>query len=553
MKIDFDNLTSEQLKLFNSLRNDTIKDYNEISSQLIDLNSNDECWLFSPLTGRNTYFTSTLRLMQSLRLVYEISKTVDIDEIVTSDYALSRTLKSKYNVRLRKLPLIKDFARRLRSEIWSFIYYVRWCIGAFASKNEERARNFINTNKSIIVDTFIAKKTQKYFDRYYGSVYNRLRHDIQDRTYYLAQYILIPKKNECDAIAKKSDEKIIYLFDFLSPIDYIYSFGFSFYYRRPSFKKLSYVGYPMKYILNEQPRWTFGYYYCSTLLYKRLLKKLSMSSQSISLIIDWFENQSYDKAIYYYGNKYLKDVEIHAFQGFMPILAHDPHCVATNCELKCHAAPSKLYLCNNALKSAYVDDCKYPGYIYPAPFFRTQKVFSVSRSFNNYRPFTILVPMGLDEHEVNYKTKFFKEFLMCNKNENVEILLKPHPVYNNIDMSGTPNNIKIVSGDIYESLVVSDAVIAGYTTVVYESLALGIPVITLEDDCGRILIDKPANVDDILWYKVKTYNELNDCIGVIKELDVKALQKSGIEARNMYFNRETPELVDGLFTVQVNI
>lgn len=550
MVVNFDNLSSCQLKIFNSIKEEVLIDYNELVSKLLDLNTQNEYWVFSNVAGRNTFHSKTYYYLCCLNLIEKLEKTEPIEAIVTNDFILKKTLTNYYNIRCNKKTWIHKLIKN-RPHIKSYYHYIRWCLGGYRSKNKQRAKQFYKTKNIIIVDTFIAVKTNKYDDRYYGSIFDLFSHDVQNRTYYLAQYLPIPQKKDTDAIAGNSSENIIYLFDFLNLLDYVKSLFFRLKFNEPSWNDYIYLKYPLKYILHDDFSGYIGYYYCSTILYERIIKKFAKKKLSLNLIVDWFENQSYDKALYYFLHKYMPTVKIHGYIGFMPDFCATPHNLATNRELELNIAPKNLFVCNQAIKDIYMKS-GYKGSINIAPFFRAQQVWNIKRNKDANDSFIVLVPMGLDNYEVEYKISFFTDFITRYKGDKaMQILLKPHPVYRSIDTSiGKYNsNLKIVDGDIYEYLQFVNAVIAANSTVTFEALAMGIPVISLKDNIGKLKIDRPDVVPQFMWYDVANEKDFTECVVEVDNIREDERMKFGEILRSYFFEQISIDGVNKLFAL----
>jgi hypothetical protein len=502
--------------------------------------------MYSNITSRDASHSKTLYRLQCLSFINELKKNTDIDCILTSDPILARTLRNYYKVQQTSSWLLYS-TKRIVNQILQIIQYSLWCVGAFSSKNRQRAQSFYNTSDSIVVDSFIAKKCERYQDRYYGHVFKRLPKDVQNRTFFLPQYLPFPRKRDCDNIADKSDENIIFIFDFLTAWDYLKSIFYTFYYRKHSYKSIWYKGLPLRHVLRDASIKNYSYYFCSTVLYKQLLEHLSKKTK-ISLIIDWFENQSYDKSLCYNVKKYMPNTAVHGFIGFMPDFSVTPHNLATNSELAHHIAHEKLFVCNQAIKDVYTK-AGYRGKIFLAPTFRTQNVFNF-RSYNcRHDVFTLLVPLGVEPYEVNYKISFFMNLFKAQGTHEIKILFKPHPVYPLISTEKWPANMEIINGNIYDAFSLCDAIISVNSTAMYEALASGIPVISIHDDKGLLSIEIPNNVPVKLWYNASCLDEFLEAVEYIKGCNKEELVSWGNRVKSYYFVKETPDIVNSLFGI----
>jgi len=547
--IDFDNMTLGQLRLFNELKQEVLSDYNSISSELQSLGKEDICWLTSNLASRNVNFSQILYYLNCILFLECCKKqNISFEKIITKDKVLYKTLKDYYPTEFIKGKSANKSDAFLKLKV--FVSYLLWCFNAFRSRSKERKDKLKGVSNLTFVDAYIAKKTNKYQDRYYGSVVNKLSFDDRKRVYFLIQYLPIPNKNDIKEICKNSDENIVFLFDFLKAQDYIASL---FSKLRSYFKFRSnfyYKGISLKYILKDAfDKQDINYYFSCGILWERFFYRLKVEDIKLRTFVDWFENQSCDKACYYSAYKYFPSVKMHGFIGFIGDFKIFPHNLATNEELRLHIAPSHLFLCNKAMRDEYLYS-GYEGKLSLAPTFRADKIWETKRNFDNNGVFTILVPLSLVHYEVEFKIDFFKNYVDKYRPNDCEVIIKPHPVYpmnQLMELIGDSKHIKVETGDIYEYLKLSDVVVGSNSTTLYESLALGIPILSLCDMKGKLKVNKPNSVKDEMWYEITDIEDISGAVSKIKILDRNMLVNESIRLKDYFFERITERSTKKLF------
>lgn len=548
MLVDLDNLTNSQSELFVSFREQAIIDYNLIVEDVIKLDDKNVYWLLNNVTSRNTVVSSVLYYLNCILFLDNISKTEHVDKVKTSDPVLSSALKSNYQVECRN-SYVKYICIRFLRNCWHHFYNIEWCLRAILVKSKNRYKDAISQKGITLVDTFIAKPMDSYFDRYYGNIINKIDCIDNDTLYFLINYLPKPDKIQIEKIEKNTKQKILFNWDFLKVSDYISTIWHIIFPPRHSFESFNYYGTPLKSVLENCVKNSTSFYFVNGLLYYYSVRRMKKLGVDIKLLVDWFENQSYDKALYYAFNKFYPNSWIHGYIGFLSDTDAMPYNIATNQELRCHIAPKELFVCNKALKSKYKKS-KYEGTIHLAPLFRTQKVWSVQRKPKKESITIILVPLTLDSYEVEFKVCFMDK--ICENLQNVHILLKPHPAYDVTLIKKQiehENKIEIVNGDIYNFLEMADMVVGSNTTVIYEALALGLPIVNIEDPTGILYMAKPNLVSKNLW---KTVSSAPNMLGVIKEIQNQSIEdmiSEGKSLRNYYFEPVTEQGVKDLFGV----
>ena len=118
------------------------------------------------------------------------------------------------------------------------------------------------------------------------------------------------------------------------------------------------------------------------------------------------------------------------------------------------------------------------------------------------------------------------------------IYFEPHPDANSSWMVSCTNKaggkLEVVKGNVNSFLLKADAILAANTSVMFEALSLGIPVINLKDPLSIILFDKIEEVNEVLWYTANNLAELSDAIVRILNLNIEDAMTEGLSVEKLF-------------------
>jgi hypothetical protein len=543
MIIDLSSLESKEAKVFNSNLDEVLADYQALADDL-QKRTSDLPWLLNNVTSRNTNFSKLLYYMRCEKMLFDIAKDNTIEKVITDDVVLANLLKSKYNVDCKA-------EEKKTNRFRMALSCLKWSFYAFFCRSKERLNRLQQSEGATIIDTDIAKKTDKYNDRYYGDVLDTIAPEKTKDFFYNIIYLPLPKKKDILQIDKKTPYNTIYLWDFLEPQDYFVALFGMLKRNHTNLLDYNYLGINQRPALKAIYNDSNSFYYYLAYLYERVIYRMREKGVKMRLYIDWFENQSFDKSFHWAMKRYFPEVPVHSYIGFMADTKSNPITIASNTELELGIAPENVFTCNKALYDQYKES-GYKGNVEVAPFYRAETIWSIEPAVEKQKNFTMLVPLGLNNEEVHYKVKMLKTFVDSNVIHEVEVILKPHPVYNNEiikDLLGDTKEIKIVGGNIYDYLPAVNAVVASNSTTTYEALALGKPLLYLLDPDLRVLLNKPNGLSDDMWYEVSDAGSFAQAVNKVQELSDSYLREEGERLKNYYFTKNTKELTNKLFAL----
>lgn len=309
MIIDLSSLESKDAKVFNSNIDEVLADYRALSDDL-QKRTSDLPWMLNNVTSRNTNFSKLLSYMRFEKMLFDIAKDNSIDKVITDDRILANLLKSKYNVDCK-------VEEKKKCRVRIALSCLKWSFYAFFCRSKERLNRLQQSEGATIIDTDIAKKANKYNDRYYGNVLDTIAPEKTKDFFYNIIYLPLPKKKIIKQIDTNTPYNTIYLWDFLKIQDYFFAlFGML---RRNHIDLLDYdyLGINQRPALEAIYNDSSSFYYYLAYLYERVIYRMKKKGVKIRLYIDWFENQSFDKSFHWAMKKYYPRVPVHSYIGFM--------------------------------------------------------------------------------------------------------------------------------------------------------------------------------------------------------------------------------------------
>lgn len=547
MNLDFNKLTLEQAKLFDSLRHNVVNDYNELSGNMLKDNNGSVEYLLSNVVSRNIYFSKFLYYLQCLKFLSETGLKAE-DTIVVTDKILYDVIKHGTNCSVRlegKDTVLFSFYRKVGS-------YLKTCYrfaACYLSKSTERKHKLVETNDLTLVDSFLHENSEKngrYIDRYYCQMLDYV--EKKDNIFYLLLYLPVPSKKKASVIQKGSATNLIYFFDLLKISDYLYALSMPFRKLLPK-KEYSYCGFDLNPII-KKCSYSGNEYFMYGLLYYRFIRRAKEAGIRIKHVVDWFENQSYDKGLYLGMKQYYPKSTIYGYVGFIADYNASPHIIPTKEEYNCGIAPKLIHTCNQWLTNAFE---KISGYAECSAMssLRASKIWTLQRKAKGDNMFKILIPLSLNNAETVFKVEYFKIYV-AQTQQRVKVILKPHPdtpkAFIDSLLSGI-DGIEAVYGNIYDYLVDVDAMVATNSSTIYEALSMGIPVLSLYDSKGVFNCAKPDSIDDEMWIDVPTIEQLDDSIMLVAQKGRAYYNLKGDYLKELFFEPITRVKINNLLRI----
>jgi hypothetical protein len=481
--------------------------------------------------------------MANLVLYDEIIASNTVDKVLVYDYSLYKAIKSKNPTQI--IEFTGSSFKSYLSAVYGFFLYIKWGLSSYFSRSLKRVKELQKKKSIVFLDTFIFKKTDRYWDRYYPSLLNYLDSESKDKVYFLAFCQTEIGKRNKDEIIRNSKENIAYWTDFLKLDDYIYAIRVVFH-KWWNTLQLEYRGYDLHEVfVNAQLRNIQPHFFFAP-LYIRAIKNMKEYNIQIEKMVDWYENQSCDKALYYGMEKYYPSTPVCGYVGFIYDENTFIHPVPSVLEQENSFAPKKIFVCSKLLKHRF-ETSGYKGEISLIGALRNQDVYSTIISHVCKERVIILCPLALDVEELDFKYHYFKELSQRYSSfSNVLVLIKPHPAlmteaYNDVRYKNI--EIKIVNNNLYELFQDADIVIGANTSAMFEAMALGIPVIQLANERS---LDKQPEKSGCLWSRCNSIDVFEYTMHQVLNTPKEELKQQSLHFRDYYFEKCNIENVSQL-------
>lgn len=530
MTLDLDNLSPEQLDFKTKMNEKVISFYGRFYNLIQSKMPEGIQGKLNLLADRNSCSSNTFFYIENIIFIKEYCDNYDVERIETKDKVLYDILKDQFLIIYTGSGRLSD--SRLFRKIKSILFYTLWTIRCVKNKSNVRVEEIKKLDEVIFVESDIMKHSDSYNDRYYTGLWDQIPDNWKSKVYYFIQFLPIPYSNEFKIIERNSKQNIVYLNDFLKISDYIYALrkvNISRKYRRFD---ISYDGISLDSLFNIIYSQRYQIYNIYPFLYERVIHNMKKGKINIKCFVDWYENQSYDKGLYYAFNKYYPEVPVNSYVGYVKDYRKEPYGIPSPKEISLNTAPSRIFVCSQFVKNNFIKN-GYKGNVDVVPFYRSQKVYTLKRTptkkANNSNYLLALLGLNMIEIKsiVSYLCKLEKVLP-----EGYSICVKPHPACpSNVIkdlIGGDSKRIEVIGGDTYERILSSCAVIGANSTSMYEALALGVPVITLDAD------DAEDDRNE-LKYNTCNPNDVPEILNKISLYSKNELTQMGNKLRSYYF------------------
>jgi hypothetical protein len=404
-------------------------EYNKYIGTLVDFNNVKGLQWLLRLVCRNTdrsmlyYWLCKLSLLE-----YKLQKGFKIDKILIDYTPIEKPVKqllNKYKVKClvditgKKKNIKLYFLTNLVRNLYHCINNYFWGL-LFGKK-------IIPKEKILLLDTFFFKNTIKngvIHDRYYPGLINSLTLIEQGNIFYLPTFYGL--RTPLDYFTQfrkvsKLPEKIIFKECWLVCTDYMYAIWQSIILPKsitniPKWRGINIADIVKDELMQDQA----GASLTQAVLIERSFRRYKESGIRIYGIIDWFENQVVDRAIYLGARRNYPGVYIKGYQGFVVgkgYVGLQP----IQYEYDGGVLPDELLV----IGEAYVDDRRLECsklLVSAAPAFRMKHVLNFKKIIKKKNTIILAMPMSLVE-----SSEIVNLSLLIDLPENLKFELKVHP------------------------------------------------------------------------------------------------------------------------------
>jgi len=545
--------------LFNNLAKQLRGPFTQMVSELSEtVKSNVDWWVEGP-ASRDTLSSPFFHYYCAFHLVDElINMNYDISEIIVDSLALEKIIK-KYIFRNDLAIPVKYAGKRLRFyckqiiipfvEIPLVLY--RFIFQYIYAQKTKHLQQHVPNKPLTLIDVFTLSGFVSK-DRYYNGVWENLNSNQKETTFFVPTLVGIPR-NKLSSVYEElrtADRNFLIKEDYLKIRDLLFATGHYFRIFKIKIIQVIVFGVDISSLVKEELLSMKGYSsVVEALLNYRFVKRIKENKIKLRLVIDWFENQVVDKGWNAGFNKYYPDISTLGYRGYIPSLQRLCS-YPSKIENSSGVLPNKIAVIGNGFINStkeFITSQK----VEVAPAFRFQHVWkgSVTKPDKSY--YTILVALSLISEESLNILKLVKEYLKTTNSNNLRFWIKPHPTMTKAALkkrlSGNwPKEFIIIEGPSSDYISRSDIMISGMSSICLETIAIGIPLIVIENLTGLSFNAIPEEVPQDLWCPCRTYNDIKSAIEYYRnrtDLEINRHKKIALQIKEDYFE---PVTKDGL-------
>ena len=535
MILDFRKLDFIQTKQLNKVADEIRNNFVDLVDNLYENREADLSWLFSAIASKDFYLTSLFEETSRIKFADEyVSQNNNIQEIIVYNKGTYSVLKQMFAGKQITvtfagrffepyIEMVKIIVSMLVSAVISYIF--------IRKKKSGMAHQFKNIT---ILDTFILENSftgDTYIDRWYVE----LQSSIRNTYYYLPTFSVSPFIRIRLSKKASKDKRFIFQEDFLKISDYFKAIYRTIFSQKIQFKDLVLDHINLSDLfLHEQSKSRINLStYQAYITYFSIFRFVE-SGNSISVLIDWNENQLIDKAL----NKAIKSFSPQTitvgYRGYI-VSPQFIHMIPTPAEKRAGLLPSVYAVPGKKLVET-VNEFDTTLDVKVAPFFRSLGVHIEKISSPQGYQIMLALPIDLNLSKmlienINYvvkksKTKF-------------QVVIKPHSNYTEAAIRAICPDINVeflfAEEDFNTTLEKSNLMITSMSTSAMESMAKGVPVVLACQNSELYKIPIPKSIQQEIWRLTTNPDEMLKAISELLSLDRTFVEEKAHTIRGDYF------------------
>ena len=561
MNLDFRlnaSLEEDITPLFGEVATSCRKKYNDIVTSASNPILSNIDWWSENASSRNTYASALFHNVCCIELLKTIiDKDLSIPKKIIVDskelLRIIQLIKEEYLLEGMEIVYREDISKKVKSFL-RYFYYEWFCLVRMAriilSRVVPYKKSYINTGKPLVlIDTFI---TSSYIneDRWYGSFWDHLDREAKKEIFFVPSVVdsSLTKFYRILKGIRSSERNYILKEDYLTFTDVVYAYKHKYRVKSIQIGKC-FLGKTDITGLVEEDLFTNRdiHSIMESLLTYRFLKNLSLTSLNIRLFIDWFEGHSLDKMWNLGIHNFFPNTKRIAYETFRSF----PFYLSTypiEVERKAEVIPDVF-----AVQGV--------GCIEPIrEFLPKQEVISVPAFKNEYiwkdrTDVNLINKVVLVAFPISVKTSakildFLIENSINSASDDIIYELKPHPVVKasairKLLKNQIPKNFRFTKERIFHKLLFkSSLLITEASSVCLEALAVGKPVIIIENTSGLTYDPIPNEISKDMYMKCKSVHELEFALKkflFLSQDEILTNVNTGKKIREHYFEPVTKE------------
>lgn len=552
----------------NAIAIETRAAFNDLTRRLSAPHGDDIDWWVTPLAVRNVFSCALFeRCCQLLLVVSAVERGEALDEVVVDSPALAAVLRKALPARAGAIrtPRSAGWYRRrlLRGMAYRLGAQLFHALGQIVFSRVVPGRKRIPADGPVLlVDTFVYRDSFKaeYRDRHYPGLLQWVREEDRKRIYFLPSYYKIRNYASLFRSLRRSATHFLIKEDLLRASDYGFALNHPF--RMLAFRigKCEFARMDIAPMVNEALYESFavsGSF--EGLLRYRLAQRIRDAKVPVSGVVDWFENQEIDHGANAGLRRFLPDVPVTGYQGFVAS-QHYLCMFPTRDEARLALIPQRVAVMGPALVDAAREFCPELE-VCIAPAFRFSHLWRDDVVRRDTQAFTILIALPLVGDEGNALLDLITQATGTGRENDWTVRVKRHPAMPARELEIGPgtagaSRIEVVEDDLAQLLASVDVLVSVSSSACVEALAVGVPAIVMGNSAGLTLNPIPDSVDPGLWTLCHSASELNSALHRYARRDASAVARQrelGRQVRDALFAPPSREAVEALLGIRAPV
>ena len=486
-----------------------------------------------------------------LELVKYINNENKISEVIVLNKAQKDVLINYYEHKEIRVKLVVDRKIQIKNYLtpfYTFYLNLSFSFSSMVSRNSERRNTFLKKNSEItLIDTFVTPfelKTGNYQSRHYpkDELWDFLSPNEKKFVYFVPEIVAT---NNLTLVIRKlniSDENFIFKNDFLKLSDYVKALFGSLLLKKINFNSFTFRDFKIAPLLKTD----FYFNITNTNSFKGILnyyffKRAKKYNLKFKLIVNWFENQSFDKGFNFGVRKFYPKTDIIGFQPFLQDLNFQFHLCPIEIEETHQVIPKSIIVIGKEYKKL-INKFYYNLNVNHGPSIRYKYIHD--KKYLSFKSEFILVALPISFKESYDLLKVIND-LYLNRNKFFKSkawVLKPHPDLNlysvQEEFCDLFNNFQIENQSIDNLIYKCSLLITNGSSVAIEAIVLGKPVCIIGARNGFTQNPIPQNINPRIWKLCYSEYDLFSFLSktlLFKEQDYLELIKIGNQIKLEYF------------------
>jgi hypothetical protein len=505
-------LSANHSQIFNILARSKIKNFNKIIGKLYPNveYENFLLWVISNTSSRNPYSSKIFYYYLSyffLKKILENNKfkTVIVDSIIQKK--IYQNIIKKNNKNIKIILKEKKFAN---SKIRFLKFFLRFLL-IKTSKFFGR-KKFVPKQLSLlmtyVLDGYVLKS------RYFPYLFENIR---KKKNIFFVPNIAIFKFSAFikNLILLRKEKNYILKEDYISYSDLFSIFKINLKIKK-IFKKNYFVNDFLlsdlitEELLNQKNSYTYLESYMNFLF----IKNLKTMGVNIKTSIVWFENQPFERSWSYALNKYYKNTKNIGYMGIVPADMYISQDHTLPEDRKFNTIPKIIFTLGNYFKNNIK---KYDSKLIT----KTVSALNFQHLFKKQKinkKKQILVALPILKNDSDNILKICKNFMDKEFFFNIELIIRPHPTSNTMDIEKKLKKLGIKNSQIdynkyfFDSLRESSFFFGGMSSTCLEALMLNVPTIIFKSNDYLSSSCVPKLISDKCYLYSNDYKEISKFI-----------------------------------------